>query len=72
MKHINLFATVGRGARQCIGTFDAKESESMAEVLADHAQAAHLFERMREGVAPERVKYDREHVGGNVAKKGKK
>lgn len=71
MKHLNLYATVGRGERKCIATIDGKMGDSNANALADQFQAAHLMEKLREGVAPERVQYERENVGGAPAKKGK-
>lgn len=74
--HVNLYATVGRAPRQCVGTFDvnADVPRSVAESSADHAQAQHLAARVAEGHAANRVKYEREFVehAAVAAVKGKR
>jgi len=65
-KHINLYAKVGRAERKCVGTFSIDttrgQTEAVANAVADSAQGKHLHDRIAEGVAPERVSYERELV----------
>ena len=60
MKHVNLFAKIGRAVPVCIGTFavDGKKSDDAHE-QADAAQSAHMAEMQRSGVDVSRVDYSR-------------
>ena len=66
MKQTNLYCTVGRGPRQCIGTLTGSEDD--VRIAADALQAVQVGKHQAAGIDSSRVKFEREVVGGAAAK----